>query len=290
MLPPGYPVDAPRHFYQWRQHQIAYYVDGPQDAPPLLLVHSINAAASAFEMRKTFAGLRDTHRVYAFDLLGYGGSDRPAEIYTGDRYAALIGDLVRDLIGRQTRVVASSLGCAYTIRAAARAPELFGALMLACPTGIEDLAQPRQPGAAYALLRSPIGDLLFSGLASRPSIRYFLTEQSYFDPKVVDDAVVEGFYRAANQPGGKYAPICFLTGLLSCAIEREFASLQQRILLVWGREAEITPLRRADAFLRLRPQAHLEVIDRARLSVQDERPDQFNQLARQFFAAQPGAA
>jgi pimeloyl-ACP methyl ester carboxylesterase len=290
MLPPGYPVDAPRQYYQWRQHRIAYYVDGPQDAPPLLLVHSINAAASAFEMRKTFASLRDTYRVYAFDLLGYGGSDRPAEIYSGDRYALLVGDLVRDLIGLRVRVVASSLGCAYTIRAAARAPELFGPMVLCCPTGIEDLAQPKQPGVAYALLRSPVGDALFAGLASRPSIRYFLTGQSYFDPAVVDDALVEGFYQAANQPGAKYAPICFLTGLLNCAIEREFASLRQPILLVWGREAEITPLSRADAFLRLNTQARLEVIDRARLSVQDEQPEQFNQLARAFLTAQPGAA
>jgi pimeloyl-ACP methyl ester carboxylesterase len=179
-------------------------------------------------------------------------------------------------------VIASSLGSAYTVQAAAQDPELFGALILICPTGIVDLAQPAEPGIGYALLRSPIGDALFAGLASRPSIRYFLTAQSYFNPTVVDQTLVEGFYRAAQQPGAKYAPICFLTGLLNCDIREQFGLLKQPILLVWGQNASITPVTRAHAFLEQNRNARLEVIDNARLSVQDEHPDTFNTLVRTF--------
>jgi pimeloyl-ACP methyl ester carboxylesterase len=281
MAASGYPVDAPRQTYMWRGFRIAYYVDG--HGPSLVLVHSINAAASAFEMRQTFAGLRETHRVYTLDLLGYGGSERPSRRYSADDYATLIADFVRDVVGVGVRAIASSLGAAYTIRAAARNPGLFGPLILVCPTGIVDLARPRLPGTVYALLYGPLGDLAFAGLSSRSSVRYFLTAQSYYDPKVVDAALVDGFCRAAQQPGAKYAPICFLTGLLSCDIAQEFAALPQPILLVWGREAEITPLTRAQAFLDLNRHARLEIVDRARLSVQDEQPAQFNQLALTFF-------
>jgi pimeloyl-ACP methyl ester carboxylesterase len=280
---PNSPVDAPRQFYLWHGHRIAYYAAG--DGPTVLLVHSINAAASSFEMRQTMAGLRATHRVYALDFLGYGGSDRPAQRYGADDYATLIADFTREVVGSGTRVVASSLSSAYVIRAAVRNPGLFTALILVCPTGIVDLAQPKQPGTAYALLYSPIGDALFAGLASRGSIRYFLTSQSYYDPKVVDDALVDGFCRAANQPGGKYAPICFLTGLLNCNIADEFGQLHQPILLVWGKNADITPLTRAQAFLDRNPRARLEVFDQARLSIQDEHPAQFNRLAIDFFAS-----
>ncbi|MDZ4717973.1 MAG: alpha/beta fold hydrolase [Roseiflexaceae bacterium] len=280
---PEYPVDAPRLTYMWHGHRIAYYTDG--DGPTVLLIHSINAAASSFEMRQTLAGLRTKHRVYALDFLGYGGSDRPARRYSADDYAILIADFTREVIGVGTRVIASSLSSAYVIRAAARNPGLFGALILVCPTGIVDLAQPKQPGAAYALLYSAIGDALFAGLTSRGSIRYFLSSQSYYDPKAVDDALVDGFCRAANQPGRKYAPICFLTGLLNCNIAEEFGQLQQPILLVWGKNADITPLERAQAFLERNPRARLEVFDRARLSIQDEHPAQFNRLALEFFAS-----
>jgi pimeloyl-ACP methyl ester carboxylesterase len=279
-----YPDQSGRQFFAWRGKQIAYYTAGRSDAPPLLLVHSINAAASSFEFRQTFAGLSEQYRVTTFDLLGFGGSDRPAQRYSASEYADLIADLQRAVVGAGAGVIASSLGAAYTVRAAAHNPGLFGPLLLICPTGIRDLAQPAQPGLLYALLYGPLGDVLFAGLASRPSIRYFLAQQSYYDPAVVTEALIDGFYRAAQQPNAKYAPICFLTGLLNCHIAEDFATLPQPIQLVWGRQAEITPFSRAGEFLALNRQAQIEVIEHARLSVQDEQPQLFNQLAGQFFS------
>ncbi|HMP42811.1 MAG TPA: alpha/beta fold hydrolase, partial [Roseiflexaceae bacterium] len=221
----GYPVAAPRQYYQWRGHRIAYYTAGT--GAPLLLIHSINAAASAFEMRRPFAALREQYQVYALEFLGYGGSDRPAIRYDAGLYAALISDFTHDVIGSGVPAIASSLSSAYLVRAAAAAPRLFGPLVLICPTGIRDLAQPNEPGWGFDLLRSPFGDLIFRGLSSRSSIAFFPRRQSYFDPASVDELTIEGFYRAAFQAGAKYAPICFLTGLLNCDINDDIGRLQQ---------------------------------------------------------------
>jgi pimeloyl-ACP methyl ester carboxylesterase len=273
-------IDAPRQFYTWRGHQVAYYVDG--SGPPLLLVHSINAAASAFEMRMPFTGFRDSYRVYALDLLGYGGSDRPEQLYTGADYAALVGDFVNEVIGERTAVIASSLGSAYSVKAAAQRPEHFGALTLICPVGITQLAKPERPGPAYSILRGPVGDALFAGLVSRPSMRLFLTQQAYYDPHIVDDHVLDGFYMPSHQPGAKWAPICFLTMLLNCDISADFGKLRQPLLLVWGRQATTTPVGQATQFLDRNPRARLEIVDQARLLVQDERPEVFNTLVKGF--------
>lgn len=283
VLENGYPVGAPRQIYMWRDHRVAYYTAGA--GPAVLLVHSINAAASSFEMRRPFAALRADHRVFALDFLGFGGSDHPQRVYSADDYTALIGDFTRDVVGRGAVVIASSLGAAYTIRAAARDTTLFGPLVLICPTGVRDLARPQQAGWTYDILAGPLGDLIFRGLASRPSIAYFLRAQSYYDPAVVDEALIEGFHRAAYQAGAKWAPICFLTGLLNCDVRDDFAQVQQPVLLVWGRHAELTPLRRADAFLARNPRARLAVIEKARLSLQDERPDEFMRLVQEFLAS-----
>ncbi|GIW03051.1 alpha/beta fold hydrolase [Roseiflexus sp.] len=279
----GYPVDAPRQFYRWRNYQVAYYTAGA--GSPILLIHSINAAASSFEMRRPFAALRSDHQVFALDFLGFGGSDHPRRAYNANDYIDLIGDFARDVVGKGATVIASSLGAAYTIRAAARHPGLFGPLTLICPTGIRNLAQPQRRGWSYEVLASPLGDLIFRALASRPSIAYFLRTQSYYDPSMVDDHLIEGFYRAAYQAGAKWAPICFLTGLLNCDVREAFAQLHQPILLVWGRHADLTPLRSADAFLARNPRARLAVVDKARLSVQDERPAEFMHLVKEFLAA-----
>lgn len=280
----GYPVDAPRQFYTWRNCRIAYYTAG--EGPAILLVHSINAAASSFEMRRPFAALRNDHRVFALDFLGFGGSDHPRRKYSAKDYIDLISDFARDIVGKGASVIASSLGAAYTIHAAARNPGLFGPLTLICPTGIRNLAQPQQAGWSYNVLAGPLGDLIFRLLASRPSIAYFLRTQSYYDPSVVDEALIEGFYRAAYQAGAKWAPICFLTGLLNCNVREAFAQLRQPILLVWGRYADLTPLQSADTFLSCNSHARLAVVDKARLSVQDERPAEFMHLVRQFLTAQ----
>ncbi len=278
----GYPVAAPRQYYHWRGRKIAYYTAGT--GKNLLLVHSINAAASAFEMRKPFAALRDTYTVWAIDLLGYGGSDRPPIQYSGQLYAELLADFARDVLGAGAAAFGSSLGAAYLTRAAARNAGLFGPLILGCPTGVRDLAKPAEPNWGYDLLRGPAGDLIYSALASRTSIAYFLREQSYFDRRVVDEVTVEGYYRATRQPGAKYAPICFLTMLLNCDIATDFSLLSQPVQLIWGKQAEITPPKSAQGFLQRNERARLAIIDHARLSVQDEQPDAFVRIVRSFLA------
>jgi pimeloyl-ACP methyl ester carboxylesterase len=50
--------------------------------PPLLLVHSINAAGSAAEVAPLFAHYRQQRAVYALELPGFGFSDRSDRAYT----------------------------------------------------------------------------------------------------------------------------------------------------------------------------------------------------------------
>jgi pimeloyl-ACP methyl ester carboxylesterase len=277
-------LDAPQQLYEWRGHRIAYYSQGT--GAPLLLVHSINAAASAFEMRGPFFGLRDSHTVYALDLLGYGGSDRPARRYSDEDYVALISDFTRDVVGRGAPVVASSLSSAYVVKAAARDQSLFGPLVLVCPTGLQRLVTPMKPGLGYRALRGPAGDALFAALSSRPSIRLFLRQQAYYDEQKIAGETLEGFYQTAKQPGAKWAPICFVTMQLNCDIRAEWPQLQQPILIVWGREASTTPPSDAEAFLKSNQQARLALVDHTKLLVQDERPAEFNQLVREFLPVQ----
>jgi pimeloyl-ACP methyl ester carboxylesterase len=275
------PLPVEPSFFGWRGYQIASYEAGI--GPPVLLIHSINAAASSFEMRGPFAGLQHAFHVQAIDLLGFGRSDRPDRRYTPDDYIDLIGDTLRQR-NEPTAIIASTLGAAYAVAAATRWPALVRSLVLVCPTGIELLADP--PGSvtavSYAVLHSPVGEAIYKGLATRPSVRYFLEQQTYANPKNVTPETFEGFYRATKHPGAMYAPICFVSGLLNYNIRDEFARLTQPVLIVWGRQAKITKLKQADAFLKRNPQARLEVFDNCGMIVQDECSTAFNELAAAF--------
>lgn len=277
---PFRPLPVEPTFLPWRGHKFARYSAG--SGRPVLLVHSINAAASAFEMRGPFAGLADSFAVHALDLLGYGLSDRPARRYSADDYTDQI--LTALATTGPADVVASSLGAAYAVAAADRRPDLVRSLVLVCPTGLEQLADP--PGAAgwasYKLLRGPAGRAIFEGLTSRRGVRLFLGNQAYHDPRSITPDTMEGFYQTCRAPGAYYAPICFLTMLLNCDVRASFPRLRMPVLLVWGAQATTTPLRQADAFLTANPRARLEVIDKASLLAQDERPEAFNALVRRF--------
>lgn len=52
---------------------------GPDDAPPILLIHGFGASVGHF--RKNFPALVGAgYRVYAIDLLGFGASDKPKDV------------------------------------------------------------------------------------------------------------------------------------------------------------------------------------------------------------------
>lgn len=268
-------------FIPWRGQRFARYSAG--SGQPVLLIHSINAAASAFEMRMPFADLQHSYAVHALDLLGYGASDRPARRYSAEDYVDQILTATATLAA-PTVLVASSLGAAYAILAAARRPELVRGLVLVCPTGIERLAKRPGPVAegVYRVLRGPAGRAFFAALTSRGGVRLFLKSQAYHSAAAITPTVVEGFYRTCRAPGAHYAPICFLTGLLNCQVRAAFAGLKLPTLIVWGAQATTTPPTDAQAFLAANPRARLEVIDRASLLVQDEQPAAFNTLVRAF--------
>lgn len=265
--------------YAWEHGDIWYAVKGQGE--PLVLVHGVYAGASSYEYRRVFDLLARDFRVYAFDLLGFGLSARPGIVYTPALYKQLIGDFVREVVGgadHPAAVIASTLGAAFTIRAAAERPAFFSRLVLIEPTGMENLANARDTvrrRLALALLRTPlVGEGVYNLIASRPSLRYFLQAQTYGDPAMVTDDVVAHYYDMTHQPGGRFAAASFISGWLNTPVSAAYPLLDQPILLCWGKDARFTPLEDARAFRLGNPRAELRVFDCGGLP-QDEQPAEF---------------
>ena len=73
------PVSGQRHEIGSPVGRLTYYAAGPMrraSAPPLLLIHSINAAGSAYEIKPLFEHYRRSRTVYALELPGFGHSER----------------------------------------------------------------------------------------------------------------------------------------------------------------------------------------------------------------------
>lgn len=278
------PGDTKR--YSWRDGEIGYAVRGA--GTPLLLLHGIYASACGYEMRRLFAPFAERYRVYCPDLIGFGLSDRPAMDYTPAVFMRMIRDFVQDVVGRSCVVVASSLTAAYVIQLAFDHPGLFRRLVLVLPTGLEQLADrspTRAKAAGYAALKSPIfGQAAFNALVSKPSLRYYLEKQSYYDPAAVTDEMVAYYHAAAHQKNARYAPAAFVGQQLNWPVRHAFASLTQPALVVWGANAMIAPLKYAQTFRHVNPRARLEVLDRCGAVPHDECADRFIDLVHRWLA------
>lgn len=213
--------------------RMTLYHDESGDGSPVLFVHSVNAAASAYEMRPLYTRLQGVRPVWALDLPGYGDSDRGDRTYTPLMMSRAVGHAL-DHIDEPAHVVALSLGAEFAARAAADEPQQVKSLTLISPTGF---GPPRAPASPLGgLLEFPLwSQAIFDGIASRPSIRYFLGK-SFAGP--VDEMMVDYAYRTSHRPGARFAPIAFLSGKLFAAdaVSDLYAMVTSPTLVLYDRD------------------------------------------------------
>lgn len=219
-LPPAVSGDLLEH--RGAAGRLAYYV--ADERPPMLLLHSINTAASTIEIKPIYERMKSRFRVYSPDLPGFGHSDRSKRPYDIDLYACAVRDMV-GLIGeaqpgQKIHGVAISLAAEFLARVAAEDQSRFASLTLLTPTGLNKSAERlTEPGknleipVFFAVFEFPVWrGALYKALTSKGSIRYFL-KRTYGGPNV-DEEMVEYDYISTNQPGAANAPYAFLSGRL----------------------------------------------------------------------------
>jgi pimeloyl-ACP methyl ester carboxylesterase len=210
-----------RVFYSPTAGKLSYYTDPHTTGRPLVLIHSVNAAASAFEMRPLFEHYRGTRPVYALDLPGYGFSERSSRVYHPELFQKAIQDFLELEVKEPADVVALSLSSEFCARAAQARPELFHSLTIISPTGLNFPGQGRSSQKAgmsgtssilYPIFSFQVWSRAFFDLiTTRISIQYFLA-QSFVSP--VPEALIAYAYATAHQPGAENVPLYFISGKL----------------------------------------------------------------------------
>ncbi len=225
------------------------YVSG--NGPPLLLIHSVNAAASAAEVRPLHDHFERTRTVFSIDLPGYGLSDRSDRAYTPrvmtDALHAATA-LIRQLTGAPSvDALAVSLSSEFLARAATEAPAHFRSVALVSPTGLGRKDKRRGPeGSTLAMpwllsaLRGPgWGSFLFKGLTRPGVIRFFLNKT--WGSKDIDEQMWRLAVANAQQPGAEHAPLHFISGgLFSRDIQNVYESLHQPTWMSHGVRGDFT--------------------------------------------------
>lgn len=199
---------------------------------PIVLLHSINAAASSFEMRPIFDHLAEsTNRpVYALDWLGFGRSDRPPVHYSPMLYQRLLRRFLSEHVHQPADVVALSLSCEYTADVARSLPYLVRKLVLMSPTGVSSGGGIPAWQRALVSTADTVGafEMFFYRLARPDMLRRFYQRQVFANGVVPDELV--DYARATTLVfGAHHAPRFFTQGLLTNGRSALSAYVQLRV-------------------------------------------------------------
>jgi len=288
-LPPA--VSGERVEFASSAGRLSAYVAG--HGPPLLLVHSINAAASAAEMRPLHEHYRATRTVWSVDLPGYGFSERSDRDYTPRLMTDAVLAVTEQMRSRcgptPIDALALSLSCEYLARAAAEAPDRIRSVALVSPTGFRGLRPWR--GAAgstrgkpwlHKALRGPggvWGGAVFRALTRPGVIRYFLT-RTWGSPQI-DETLWAYDTLAARATGAEHAPLHFLSAnLFSADIHSVYERLAMPVWMTHGVRGDFTDYR-GKAIVEGRPNWRFDVFPTGALPY-FEAPDDFRDAFDRF--------
>ncbi|RYE91856.1 MAG: alpha/beta hydrolase, partial [Myxococcales bacterium] len=217
------PFEAKRSHISSTHGDLALYSDKSAKGRPLLLIHSVNAAASSYEVKPIFEHYARHRPVHALDLPGFGNSGRDSGRYDAARFAGAITDALR-LISKEDQpadIVALSLGCEFAARAALEVPDMVRSLVFVSPTGlaressepvIGQLSRHQKAEKVHRVLSTPVvSDAIYGALTLKPVMKHYLNK-SFVGP--VDRGLLDYNHLSAHQPGAKHAPLWFLSGAL----------------------------------------------------------------------------
>ena len=209
---------------------------------PVLLLHSMNAAPSAFEVSPFFSLLELRRPLYAPDLPGFGRSERRDRRYDPEFFARSIIEIIKAIGGGPVDVVALSTTAEFAARAALGAPQHIASLTLISPTGLSRRRDaPSTAGPkVHRFFRTPgIGSSIYRLLRTRRSIRFFL-DMAFEDR--APEAMIDYAYATTRVPGASYAPFYFLSGQMFChdAVGELYLPLTQPVLVLYDQDPNIS--------------------------------------------------
>lgn len=272
-------------FWNWQGHQIQYTVMGT--GKPLVLIHGFGASIGHW--RKNIPVLAEAgYRVFAVDLLGFGGSDKPALDYTLELWQQQVKDFWDAHIAEPTVFIGNSIGALLSLMVVTNHPEIAtGGILINCAGGLNhrpgefNLPLRLVMGGFTKLVSSPItGPVLFNLIRQKSRIRRTLT-QVYRDSEAITEELVDLLYTPSCDPGAQQVFASVLTAPAGPSPVELLPKVKHPLLVIWGEDDPWTPIAGAAIYQQQRetgPDVEFVGIPNAGHCPHDEKPDSVNAL------------
>lgn len=285
--------------WMWQGFPICYQTQG-EAGPAVLLVHGFGASWQHW--RKNIPVLAQSCRVYAIDLLGFGGSAKPTPgqplDYTFDTWGQQIVDFCREVIGTPASLVGNSVGCIAVMQAATVAPDqVVSVALLNCSLRLlHDRRRAEQPWfrqigtpiLQQILSIRPLGHGFFKLLAKPNTVRKILLK-AYANPDAVTDELVEILMAPAADPGAADVFLAFTRYSQGPLPEDLLAVLPCPALVLWGEADPWEPVDLGRKFADFAAVQKFVALPGVGHCPQDEAPEQVNAILQTWIAPESPA-
>jgi pimeloyl-ACP methyl ester carboxylesterase len=230
------------------------YVDTGGDKPAVVLIHGFASALDAWAT--VVPELSKTHRVLALDLKGFGWSDRPEGDYSPEAEAKIVLALMSQRNIESAAMVGHSWGASVALAVTMQAPARVSRIAL-----YDAWVYEAQLPAFFHWSRADFfGEALF-GLyyKERPGEKMAL---AFYDQKYVTEDLIDAVEGALDRPGTVAAALAAVRGQRYAAVEANYRKIQQKTLLLWGREDVVAQLAYGERLTRDLPSSRLIVYPR----------------------------
>jgi 3-oxoadipate enol-lactonase len=244
--------------------RLAYQVDGPDDAPVVVLGGSLGTTRSMWEPQ--LPTLTERFRVVRYDHVGHGESAAPEGSCTIDvlgRELVMVLDAMRV---PTVSYVGLSLGGMVGLWLASNAPDRIRRLAVVCTSARLGPSTTWTDRAAEVRARG------MRSVADTVLARWFTPGFAATQPEVV------ATYRAMllSTPVEGYAACCEVIAALD--LRATLASVLAPTLVVAGADDPATPVHHSEAIASALPHARLAVVPEAAHLANVERPDEVARL------------
>jgi pimeloyl-ACP methyl ester carboxylesterase len=252
--------------------------------PALLFLHGWSSNWQIFLLN--VAAFRDTHRVLALDLPGFGASELPREPLSIRGYARLVDAMCAELGVERVSVVGSSMGGFVGAELALSFATRVDRLVLVSAAGLSTGQLPRAPllGLARVVAAGmPLASRLESPVVRRPRLRRAAMQWVVRYPEKLSVPLAQELVLSFGKPGF----VAGLRAIFDYAYRERLPEIGVPVLVVWGRNDLLVPVGDAFAYARLiGANARIEIFEDTGHAPMLERPSRFNALLRGFLAGE----
>jgi 3-oxoadipate enol-lactonase len=241
--------------------KLRHRIDGPDDAPLLVLVNSLGTTLELWD--RNVDAWTSGLRVLRYDARGHGGSDVPPGPYTVEQLGRDVLGLLDELGIERASFCGISLGGATCLWLAANAPERIERLVVACSSA--RFGEPSGWFERAELVRREGVEAIADAVVGR-----------WFTPSAPREVVDACRAMLVSTPRAGYAATCEAVG--GWDFRERLGEVRADTLIIAGADDPAAPMDDQELIAERVPSSRLVVIERAAHLANVERADEFSEL------------